>query len=47
VKSADFPNWTWKFKIGEPVPQTTVAGAYYHLENRKFTTAEKLDTEDF
>lgn len=47
VKSTDFPNWTWKFKIGEPVPQTTVAGEYYNLENRKFTTIEKLDADDW
>jgi Zn-dependent peptidase ImmA (M78 family) len=47
VKSADFPNWTWKFKIGEQVPQTTVAGEYYNIENRKFTTIEKLDADDW
>ena len=47
VKSSDFPNWTWKFKIGESVPQTTVAGEYYNLENRKFTTIEKLDADDW
>jgi Zn-dependent peptidase ImmA (M78 family) len=47
VKSSDFPNWKWKFKIGEPIPQTTVAGEYYNLENRKFTTIEKLDADDW
>jgi Zn-dependent peptidase ImmA (M78 family) len=47
VKSNDFPNWTWKFKIGEPVPQTSVAGEYYNLENRKFTTIEQLDVDDW
>lgn len=36
-----------KFKIGEPVPKTTVAGEYYNIENRKFTTVEQLDTNDW
>lgn len=47
VKSTNFPNWKWKFKIGEPVPQTTVAGEYYNLENRKFTTVEQLSADDW
>jgi Zn-dependent peptidase ImmA (M78 family) len=47
VKSNDFPNWTWKFKIGEQVPQTTVAGEYYNLRNRKFTTVEQVDANDW
>ncbi|MES2772918.1 MAG: ImmA/IrrE family metallo-endopeptidase [Bacteroidota bacterium] len=47
VKSSDFPNWTWKFKVGEPVPQTTVAGEYYNLKNRKFSTIEQLDADDW
>lgn len=47
VKSIDFPIWTWKFRIGEPVPQITVAGEYYNFENRKFTTVEKLDADDW
>lgn len=47
VKTNGFPNWNWKFKIGEAVPQTTVAGEYYNLENRKFTTVEKLDADEW
>lgn len=47
MKSTYFPNWIWKFKIGESVPQTTVAGEYWNLEDRKFTTVEKLDAEDW
>jgi Zn-dependent peptidase ImmA (M78 family) len=47
VKSNDFPNWKFKFKIGEPVPKTTVAGEYYNLENRKFTSIEKLDAKNW
>lgn len=47
VKTTEFPIWKWNFKIGEAVPQTTVAGEYYNLENRKFTTIEKLDAVDW
>jgi len=47
VKSTDFANWKFKFKIGEPVPQTTVAGEFYNMENRKFTTVEQLDANDW
>jgi Zn-dependent peptidase ImmA (M78 family) len=47
VKSTDFPNWSWKFKIGESIPQTTVAGEHYNFENKKFTTVEQLNADDW
>lgn len=47
VKSTDFPNWKFKFKIGEPVPQTTVAGEYYAIQDRKFSSVELLDADDW
>lgn len=47
VKSTEFPNWKFKFKIGEPVPQTTVAGEYYAIQDRKFTSVELLDADDW
>ena len=47
IKSNEFPNWKWKFKIGEPVPQTTVSGEYYNVENWKFTTVEQLAADDW
>ena len=47
VKSTDFPNWKFKFKIGDTIPQTTVAGEYYTLENRKFTGIETLSADDW
>ncbi|NOU48056.1 MAG: ImmA/IrrE family metallo-endopeptidase [Bacteroidales bacterium] len=47
VKSADFPNWKFNFKIGEPVPQTTVAGEYYTMLERKFTSVELLDADNW
>jgi len=47
VKSNDFPNWKSKFKIGDTIPQTTVAGEYYTMENRKFTGIESLSADDW
>lgn len=47
VKSTDFPNWKFKCKIGEPVPQTTVAGEFYAAQGKKFTGIEQLDVADW
>ena len=47
VKSTDFPNWTFKFKVGNTIPQTTVAGEYFTMENRKFTEIESLSADDW
>ncbi len=47
VKSPDFPNWKFKFKIGDTIPQTTVAGEYYTMESRKFTGIESLSADDW
>lgn len=47
VKSTDFPNWKFKFKIGDTIPLTTVAGEYYSLKNRKFMGIESLSADDW
>lgn len=47
VKSVDFPNWKFKFKVGDAIPQSTVAGEYYAMENRKFTAIEQLSADDW
>ena len=47
VKSTDFPNWKFKFKIGDKIPQTTVAGEYFTGGGNKFTGIEKLKAEDW
>lgn len=47
VKSTDFPNWKFKFRVGEAIPQSTVAGEYYKMENRKFTGIEQLSADDW
>lgn len=47
VKSTDFPNWKFKFKIGDTIPQATVAAAYYTMENRKLAGIEQLSADDW
>lgn len=47
VKSIDFPNWNFKFKVGNTIPQTTVAGEYYTKENRKYTGIESVSVDDW
>jgi Zn-dependent peptidase ImmA (M78 family) len=47
VKSTDFPNWRLKFKIGDKLPQTTVAGEYFTMKNRKLTGIELLCADDW
>lgn len=47
VKSTDFPNWKFKFKIGDSVPQTSVVGENYNLENKRCTDIVQLDASDW
>lgn len=47
VKSSDFPNWSFKFKVGSSLPQTTVAGEYFSKTDRKFTSIELLSADDW
>ena len=47
VKSNDFPNWKFKFRIGEKVPPTSIAGEYFTLQTNKSTEIEPLDVDDW
>lgn len=47
VKSTDFPNWKFKFKIEDIIPQTTVASEYFTKEKRKHTDIESLSANDW
>ncbi len=47
VKSIDFPNWKFKIKVGDTIPQTTVAGEYYSTENKKYTGIAQMSVEDW
>ncbi len=47
VRSSDFPDWSFKFKVGGTTPQTTVAGEYFTKTNSKFTSVELLSADDW
>lgn len=47
VKSNDFPNWKFRFKIGERVPSTSVAGEYYTLKRNIINDIVTLDVDDW
>ena len=46
-KSDDFPRLPHKFKSGEKLPPTTVAGEFYTKLNSKYTDVEPVDVEDW
>lgn len=46
-RSENFPKVPNKFKKGEPVPSTTVAGEAFLKSNARYTTIEPVDYEDW
>jgi len=47
TKSDDFPKLPHKFKPGEKLPPTTVAGEFYTKPDSKYTDVELVDVEDW
>jgi Zn-dependent peptidase ImmA (M78 family) len=47
AKSKDFPNWAFRFKVGQKLPPTTVAGEFFTKQNSKYTTVEDLEPNDW
>lgn len=47
LKSTDFPNWSFKFKVGSTIPQTTVAGEFFTKTDSKYTSVELLSADDW
>jgi Zn-dependent peptidase ImmA (M78 family) len=47
VKSKDFPNWKFRFKRGDKIPPTSVAGEYFTLKQNKTTDIVPLDVDDW
>lgn len=47
AKSDDFPNWAFRFKVGQSLPQTTVAGEFFTKPNSKYTGVEELSPDDW
>jgi Zn-dependent peptidase ImmA (M78 family) len=47
AKSKDFPKWAFRFKVGQLLPPTTVAGEFYTKLDSKFTSVQDLDPNDW
>ena len=46
-KNEHFPDWPFKFKVGQTVPATTVAGEFFTKPNSKFTSIEEIEPNDW
>jgi len=47
AKSNNFPNWKFRFKVGQPLPPNTVAGEYFTKPNAKYIGVEDVDPESW
>lgn len=46
-RSKDFPNWPFKFKVGDSLPPLTVAGEYFADTRKKFTNVEEVEVTNW
>lgn len=46
-RNKHFPEWPFRFKVGQPVPPTTVAGEFFTKPDSKFTTIEEIEPNDW
>ena len=47
ARSYDFPKWASRFKVGQALPPTTVAGEYFTKTDAKFTGVEAVQPNDW
>lgn len=47
AKSAEFPNWKFRFKVGQPLPPLTVAGEYFTKPFAKYTDIEDVEPDNW
>lgn len=47
TRSTGFPDWAFRFRVGQTLPPTTVAGEFYTKQNAKYTTIENVDPNDW
>lgn len=47
AQSKDFPKWAFKFKVGQMLPPTTVAGEFFTKIDSKYTGIENVDPDDW
>lgn len=45
--SGDLPKWSFSFKVGNPVPRSTVAGEFFTKQNSKYTSIEDVVPVDW
>lgn len=45
TKSRDFPNLPFKFKVGQQLPPTSVAGEFFRKPNSKFTDIQEVQVD--
>lgn len=46
-RSNDFPKWAFRFKVGQTLPPTTVAGEFFTKIDSKYTSVEDLSPDDW
>ena len=47
LKSHDFPNWPFKFKVGMMSPENTVVGDFIRDRKERYTEIEVVDPDDW
>jgi len=47
IQSQDFPKWPFKFKVGQILPPTTVAGEFFSKINSKSTDIEDVSPDNW
>ncbi len=47
TRSKDFPDWAFRFKIGQTLPPSTVAGEFFTKRDAKYTTIENVEPNDW
>lgn len=43
----DFPQWAFKFKVGQAIPPTTVAGEFFTKKDSRYTGIEDVSPDDW
>lgn len=47
AQSKDFPKWPFKFRVGQALPPTTVAGEFFKKIDSKYTGIEEVNPDDW
>lgn len=47
LRSDDFPQWSFKFKVGGMLPRTTVASEFFTTPDSKYTAIQELSADDW